>query len=128
VRETMHKGIAIAAAAALLINCGRRAGTVDTTKDVYGDDEAPKEQIYEFNGATTVIPWEKVPPEDRWSIDYEQGGKGYKSRQPIIKITVLAWDKEGRPVPRDGKGYRVEVTRETLNPKYWSHILYDERH
>jgi hypothetical protein len=128
VRETMHKGIAIAAAAVMLITCGRKAGTVDTTKDVYEDSEAPKEQIYVFNGETTVIPWEKVPPADKWAVDYQADGKSYKSRQPILKITVLAWDKEGRPVPRNGKGYRVEVTKETPNPKYWSHSLYDERH
>ena len=106
----------------------RKAGTVDTTKDVYEDSEAPKEQIYVFNGETTVIPWEKVPPADKWAVDYQADGKSYKSRQPILKITVLAWDKEGHPVPRNGKGFRVEVSKETLNPKYWSHTLYDERH
>jgi hypothetical protein len=122
----MHKGIAIAAAA-LLINCGRKAGTVDTTKDVYEDSEAPKEQIYEVNGVATTIPWEKVPPKDRWEIDYAPGGKGFKSRVPIIKIMVLSWDKDGHPVPPEN-GYRVETTHETLNPKYWRHILYDKGH
>lgn len=124
----MHKAIAMLAAGALLLGCGRKAGTVDTTKDVYEDSEAPKAQIYEFNGVATSIPWEQVPPKDRWSIDYAPDGKTYKSRVPILKITVHAWDKDGRPVPPNGKGYRVEVTKETLNPKYWSHSLYDEGH
>jgi hypothetical protein len=84
-----------------LAACGR--GTVDTTKDVYDDSEAPEYQIYVVNGEERKIPWKEV------ASTYGRGSSTktkdshlpwtvYKVRVPIVKVEIWAHDKDGNPM------------------------------
>lgn len=96
-----------------------KRGTVDTTKDVYDDSEAPEFQIYELNGTTTQIPWKDVPEGGRW-ITERDGKSGYKVRVPIVRSIVWAHDKDGNPVKPAGRGtvWDGRYQEIGLNPKY----------
>lgn len=113
--------------AGLLGLSGCRRGTVDTTKDVYDDSDAPEFQIYELNGTTTQIPWENVPVGRRWLSEGDSDG-GYKWRVPIVRVEVTANDKDGNPCEAvKGKvweGYSQEIG---LNPKYVRTAMLGER-
>lgn len=100
---------------------------VDTTKLIYRDDEAPKEQIYVVNGVETAIPWAKVPESQRWIKVYQDGGKSYEVRVPIVRIEVSSRDREGRPVP-EKQGYEVSHTLIGLNPTRTMHVYYGHAH
>lgn len=96
-----------AAAALILMGLGAcKRGTMDTTKDVYDDSDAPEYQIYEVNGEVKKIPWNEVPEERRWftePADSKLPWKTYKVHVPIVSILITAKDKDGNPVDPDGK-------------------------
>lgn len=101
-------------------------GAVDTTKDVYTDNEAPKEQIRVVNGVEERIPWDRVPEGSRWVFQMDDRG-GYKYRSPIVRFEVTSVDKEGGHVSPE-RGYRVRAVEHTLNPKYTRYTLAGSEH
>ena len=103
-----------------------KAAIVDTTKDVYRDDEAPKVQVYVENGVTKEIPWAKVPEAGRWLFAMNEDGT-YKFRVPIVREEMTSRDKEGRPVPPK-QGWNVNGVVYGMNPKYFKHTYYGHAH
>lgn len=84
--------------------CSRKGGEVDevdTTKDVYTDDEAPKVQVQILNGETKEVPWAEVPEKERWFNHYNPDGS-YKLHVPIVRVIISSHDKNGKPVPPEG--------------------------
>jgi hypothetical protein len=104
---------------------GKVAG-MDTTKDVYRDDEAPKVQVYVENGVAEEVPWEKVPEASRWMFAKNEDGT-YKFRVPIVREEITSLDKQGRPVPAK-EGWEVNGVTYGLNPKYVKHTYYGHAH
>jgi len=115
---------------ALLGLAACKRGNVDTTKDYYEDSEAPEYQDYILNGVETRIPWKDVPESRRYSITMSSDGLlTVKARVPIIKIVVLAHDKEGKPVdPREQEAWDGRYVEYTLNPKYELRGILGSRH
>lgn len=103
-----------------------RSTTVDTTKDVYEDSEAPKVLVYVENGVAEEIPWEKVPPESRWLTAWNEDGT-YKHRVPVVRVEMTSTDKQGKPVPSN-QGWEVNGITYGLNPKYVVHSYYGNAH
>ena len=113
-----------------LAACGR--GTVDTTKDVYDDSEAPEYQIYVVNGEQRKIPWKEVASH-AWFIDEDEDSHlpwtVYKVRVPIVKVEIWAHDKEGNPIdPDKGKVWDGRFIKTGLNPKHIMTGFMGERH
>lgn len=106
---------------------GKAAMTVDTTKDVYGDDEAPAFQINVVNGAEERIPWDRVPEAQRWLVAWKQNSDEFEHRVPIVRVEISSRDREGRPVPPKD-GYSVNVVEYGLNPKYFKHTYAGKAH
>jgi hypothetical protein len=106
--------------------CSRKGGEVDTTKDVYTEDEAPKVQVQVLNGVTKEVPWAEVPENQQWVTEYDDLNK-YKVRVPIVKVNIVSRDEKGNPVPPE-QGHRVEYELITLNPKYFTHIYAGKDH
>jgi hypothetical protein len=121
-------GMVMAMLAAPLSGCRSegRTATVDTTKDIYRDDEAPKVQVYVENGVVEETPWEKVPEESRWLFAMNEDGT-YKFRVPIVREEITSRDKQGRPVPAK-QGWEVNGVTYGLNPKYFKHTYYGQAH
>ncbi len=114
-----------------LAACGR--GTVDTTKDVYDDSEAPEYQIYRVNEEERKIPWRDVPEGRRWLSRIDEDSHlpwtVYKTRVPIVKSEVWAHDKDGNPVdPAKGKVWDGRFMETGLNPKHVRTGILGERH
>jgi hypothetical protein len=127
-QKHVRLGMVVAMLAAPLSGCRSegRTATVDTTKEIYRDDEAPKVQVYVVNGAAEEIPWEKVPEGSRWMFAMNEDGT-FKFRVPIVRVEISSRDKDGRPVPaKQG----VEVNRVTygLNPQHVMHTYYGNKH
>lgn len=106
--------------------CAKKGGEVDTTKDVYTEEEAPKVQIEVLNGVSREIPWAEVPERRRWFTEYGDH-RTYKLRVPIVKVIIFSRDKEGRPVPPE-QGWRVEYEEVGLNPKHRQHSYAGKDH
>jgi hypothetical protein len=106
--------------------CSRKGGEVDTTKDVYTEEEAPKVQVQVLNGVTKEVPWAEVPESERWFTEYIPGG-GYKLRVPIARVIIISRDKDGKHVPPE-QGYHVEFEEIGLNPKHWRHAYAGQAH
>ncbi len=91
---------------------------MDTTKDYYDDSESPAEQVHVLNGVEQKIPWNDVPPLQRFILEYDDPpGKTPKVRVPIVRVETTSLDKENRPVPMD-KAFWYQTTEFGLNPKY----------
>jgi hypothetical protein len=103
-----------------------RTATVDTTKEIYRDDEAPKVQVYVVNGAAEEIPWEKVPEGSRWMFAMNEDGT-FKFRVPIVRVEITSRDKQGHPVP-EKQGWEVNGMLYGLNPAHWQHVYYGNAH
>lgn len=104
-----------------------KAASVDTTKDVYRDDEAPAFQLYVVNGVEERIPWARVPESQRWLVEWEQDGQHFKHRVPIVRIEISSRDRTGKPVP-EKEGYEINGMSYGLNPKYYRHAYYGHAH
>lgn len=114
-------------ALAIGLGCGAKGkGNVDTTKDVYRDDEAPKVIVYVENGVAKETPWEKVPAASRWLVVKNEDGT-YHHRVPIIREEITSVDKQGRPVPPKD-GWNVHGVVYGLNPKYVVYSTYANGH
>ena len=98
-----------------------KRGTVDTTKDVYEDWEAPAYQIYVLNGEETRIPWKEVPEGRQWIFQVDDDsvlpGKRYKYRVPIVRVEIVSLDEDGHPVPPE-QAWGTRSIRHGLNPKH----------
>jgi hypothetical protein len=121
----MLKRIVLGALAAMAVasagGCGfkGKAGAMDTTKDVYKDDEVPAVFVSVVNGKVEETPWKEVPESARWLFERDDSG-GYKYRVPIVREETISLDRQGHPVaPKDA--YRLEWTSYGLNPKYMRH-------
>jgi hypothetical protein len=131
----MHKriwlGVFVAALAVAPVSGCRSQGkgtTVDTTKDIYRDDEVPAFQIEVVNGVEERIPWERVHESQRWLTLYEpKGDHRLKHHVPIVRVEYSSLDKEGRRVPLE-QGYEVNRIMYGLNPKYFLHTYFGKAH
>lgn len=104
--------------AALLLSPACQRGPVDTTKTYYEDSEAPAFQVQITNGVEKKVPWAEVPEINRYILEYDSPpGPRPKARVPIVKVTTVSIDKDGKPAPLD-KAHFYEVTEEGLNPTF----------
>jgi len=99
----------------------KKGDEVDTTKEVYTEEEAPKVQIQVLNGVEKAVPWAEVPEASRWFTEYGDHGT-YKLRVPIVKVIIFSRDKEGKYVPPE-EGWYVNYEEIGLNPKHFRHTL-----
>ena len=106
--------------------CSRKGGEVDTTKDVYTGEEAPKVQVQILNGVTKEVPWAEVPENKRWFNEYNPDGS-YKVHVPIVRVIITSRDKNGKPVPQE-QGYEVNYMQFGLNPKHSMHTYAGKAH
>lgn len=110
------------------VNAGRSqvgGGSVDTTKDVYTDEEAPSYQVQVLNGVETQVPWDQVPEGSRWFYVQEHGV--IKTRVPVVRDEITSVDRSGHPVPvKDG--YEINGIKYELNPKYVMTTYYGNAH
>ena len=103
--------------AALLLSACHR-GPVDTTKTYYEDSEAPEFQVQITNGMEKKVPWAEVPEPNRWFLEYDgPPGSKPKVRVPIVKVTTISIDPQGKPMPLE-EAHIYEVTEEGLNPAF----------
>lgn len=110
--------------------CSRdlRGRPVDTTKEIYRDDEAPAFQIHITNGVETKAPWSAVPEGERWLLDEDDPLRpNPKRRVPIARVITVSVDKEGKPAPAEQAWY-YQATREGLNPAHSSCSLGGKAH
>jgi hypothetical protein len=100
-------GAVVTMAAANATGCGSKgkAGAMDTTKDVYTDEEAPKVQVRVVNGVETQVPWSQVPEAERWFVELDESGH-YKRREPIVRVVI------------SGHGCNTNVQRIGVNPNH----------
>ena len=107
--------------------------TVDMTKDVYDDSDAPEYQTYVVNGTTTMIPWDEVPPGRQWFTEKDTTSilpwVQYRVHVPIVRVDITALDKDNKPVdPGSGKVWQGGMSEKGLNPRHTRCALLGNAH